>query len=98
MQAARKVVSEWRSIGEETPEPIAEYPHADEVSTGEEEAAGGHLCKEPPIRDMENAPDADACQRRQLLGMAVYPIMDRRRRHGTAEGRHDGHVKAPATA
>ena len=71
------VVSEWRSIGEETPEPIAEYPHADEVSTGEEKAAGGHLCKEPPIRDMENAPDADACQRGKELGMAVYPIMDR---------------------
>ena len=40
MQAARKVVSEWRSIGEETPEPIAEYPHADEVSTGEEKSTG----------------------------------------------------------
>ena len=92
------VVSEWRSIGEETPEPIAEYPHADEVGAGKEKATCGHLCQEPPIRDMEDAPDADACQCRQLLGMALYPIMDRRRRHGTAEGRHDGHVKAQAPA
>ena len=94
------VVSEWRSIvaGEEPPEPIAEDPHTDEVGAGEEEAAGGHLRKEPPIRDMEDAPDADARQRGQELGMAVYPIMDSRRRHGAAEGRHGRYVKAPATA
>ena len=100
MQAARMVVSEWRSIvaGDEPPEPIAEYPHADEVSTGEEKAAGGHLCKDPPIRDVEYAPDADACQRCQQLGMAVYPIMDCGRRHGALEGRHSRYVKAPATA
>ena len=49
-------------------------------------------------RDMENAPDADACQRCQQLGMAVYPIMYRCRRHGAAEGRHSRHVEAPATA
>ena len=71
MQAARKVVSEWRSIGEETPEPIAEYSHADEVSTGEEEAAGGHLCKEPPIRDVEYSPDADACSGADLQTVAA---------------------------
>ena len=54
------VVSEWRSFaGEETPEPIAEDPHADEVGTGEEKATGGHLCQKPPVGDMEDAPDAD---------------------------------------
>ena len=93
------VVSEWRSIvaGEETPEPIAEDSHADEVGAGEEEAAGGHLRQEPPIRDMEDAPDADAYQRCQLLSMDVYPIMDRRRWHGASEGRHGGYVETPAT-
>ena len=91
------IVSNYWSFVEQAPEPIAEYPHADEVGAGEQKTAGTHLRQEPSVCYIENMSDADACQRGKNLGVLVDPVMDGRRRHGAPEGRRNRHVEAPAT-
>ena len=80
------IVSNYWSFVEQAPEPIAKYPHTDEVGPGEQKTAGTHLCQEPSVCYMKDPADADASHGGQLLGVPVYPVMDGCCRHGAPEG------------